>query len=131
MEIEQLARYIVMTCEREGEPVTIARLNFMLYFLRERFGKTFGKELFPGKGIYGPRPSFHSVYMEYKKYGALPIKTHRDEKDWDKEMKCTKKELSPKEFQFVNELITEYRNREMYFLYKEYNDTNLQSWLLS
>lgn len=131
MEMEQLAKYIVMKCEEENDPITVTRLNFMLYFLREKFGKEFGKELFKSKGIYGPKPSFHSVYMEYKKYGALPIETHYGEEAWNREMNRTKKELSNEEFQYLNQLITEYRKRDMYFLYKEYNDTTLKSWLIS
>lgn len=131
MNVEQLARYIVAKCETDRDPVTVCRLNFMLYFLRDKFGEAFHEKLFEEKEIYGPRPSFHSVYMKYKQYGALPIQIHLDPEAWDEVIKNTKKELSEEEFQFLNQMIEHYRKTEMYFLYKEYDATTLKSWLIS
>lgn len=80
---EDIARYTVDKCYRDGKPISNLQLQKMLYLLQVVFLKVFRMLLFSEEFEAWPYgPVLRSIYIEFSEYGGSPIRESFDMKSF-------------------------------------------------
>lgn len=128
MNVLRVADYVALRCEKNRIPVSNAKLNYLLYFLRDNYERMFQEELYPTGNFFGIRPTFHEVYVAFQSYGAMPIVREMDPKEKEEVKSYISENLDTEKKNYVDTLIDRYAKQTMSQLYGEYESTKPLEW---
>ena len=128
MDVVKVADYIAMRCEENRNPITNAKLNYLLYFVRDEFGFRFHKEIYSKGNMLGPRPSFHEAYRAFKSFGAMPIKRDLRKAEREEKEKYILNHLNENEQWALNRTVDLYAGKTMGELYLLYENSKPSEW---
>lgn len=128
MNVLKVADYVTLRCEENRIPISNAKLNYLLYFLRDNYERMFQEELYPTGNFFGIRPTFHEVYVAFQQYGAMPIVRGLDPKEKEEIKRYMAENLDTEKMNYVNSLVDRYAKQTMSQLFCEYESTKPLEW---